>query len=106
MTVDEAAVGIGLELGELAPRDRGVFVNRFLRGDVPVAFAEAAVIDREHGEAEVVQLLDAEELAGEVPARAMQIEERRRLLPGRPPPRMDVLGHAVGDDWQVDFLYF
>jgi hypothetical protein len=42
-------------------------------GIFAVALAEAAVVDREHGEAEASELGDAVQLSGEIPAHAVEV---------------------------------
>ena len=92
MAVDEAPRRIGLLRDQPVPGDVGVLVHRLLRRHVAIALAEAAIVDRQHRKAEVAQLLDAEQLAGQAPARAVQVQHRRRIgLLRRPPPGMDVL---------------
>ena len=104
VAVDEAPLRVGLALGQILPGHPRVFIHGLFGRQVAVALAETAVVDGQHGKAEVMQLLDAKQLAGQVPARAMQVEHRRRRWIGsRPPPGIDVLGLFAGLDWQAGF---
>ncbi|MNC85018.1 hypothetical protein D3C83_05890 [compost metagenome] len=68
MAINEALCGIGLQLYQPLPGNVRVFVDRRFRGRLTPALSEAAVVDGQHGKAELPQLLDAKQLAGEVPA--------------------------------------
>ena len=103
MSVDQTPCGIRLLLDEPLPGGHRVGVDRFFRRQLAVAFAEAAIIDREHGEAELVQLFDAAELSGQIPPRAVEIKDGGRigLLRG-PPPRVDLGRIFLHADGQID----
>ena len=71
-----------MALAEPAPGGRGVLDDAGFRRQLVGARAEAAVVDREHREAELAHLLDAKDAAAEVLARAVQEEHQRRLRIG------------------------
>src|SRR5947199_2568338 len=97
MPVDEALGGVGLEYGETVPCNLCIFVHRRFGRQFTAALAETAVVDRQHREAEGVQLFDAKQLPGEVPARAMEVQCRgRSRLDRGPPPGVDLLWLAIG----------
>src|SRR5689334_18757619 len=103
MAVDEPALRVGNELGETPPSGARILVNGFFGWHAAVTAAKAAVIDRQHRESEIVQLANARQLTGQVPARSVEIKDRRRIgLVGLPPPRMNVL---VGGDRNIDLAY-
>ncbi|MCY1536348.1 hypothetical protein D9M68_718040 [compost metagenome] len=92
MAIDKALAGIGLQFAEVRPGDLGILVDRSFRRQRAEALAEAAVVDGQHRKTHGVQLFDAEQLAGQVPARAVQVQQGGRIAPGGgPPPGMDSL---------------
>src|SRR6185295_2203372 len=98
MAIDEALARFRNELGEPMPCRSGVLVDRLLGWNAAAAATEATVIDREHGKAEVVQLIDARQLSGQVPARPVEIQDRGRVGALRgPPPGMNVVGMRNGN---------
>lgn len=68
MTVDEAFVRLWLQAHQMLPGDQGVLIDATLGGQGATAFAEAAVVHRQYREAHGMQLFDAEQLTGQVPA--------------------------------------
>ena len=105
VTVDESQRRIGLELCEAIPSRARVLVDRLLRRQIAIAFAEAAIIDRQHRKTESMQLFDAIGLACKIPARAVQIQDGRRVLRrSGPPPRVDALRLAVRFDSEICLL--
>src|SRR5438552_3003796 len=92
MAINEALGGIRLELHKTLPCDTRVFIDRIFGWQAALALAEPAIVDRQYRKPEVAQLLDTKELAGQVPARAVKIQNGRRVRRGRrPPPGVDVL---------------
>src|SRR2546428_3987515 len=105
LAVDESQRRVGLELREAVPGRTRVFVDRFLRRQIAIALAEAAIIDRQHRKAESMELFDAIGLTRKIPARAVQIEDGRRVLRrSGPPPGMDALRLAVRFDGEICLL--
>jgi hypothetical protein len=103
MAVDEALPGVRLLRDDPAPRGGGVLVDAFLGRRLAVALAEAAVVDRDDRETEAAQVLDAAQVRRQVPAHAVQVEQRRR--PGvvaRPVPGEQALGARLVRDRQVE----
>ena len=101
MPVDQATCGIGLLLRKPVPRCEGVGINGFFGRQIAIALPEAAIVNREHGESELMQLLDAAKLARQVPPRAMQVQNRRRVgALGRPPPCIELRRIRGGADRQ------
>ncbi|MNE53538.1 hypothetical protein D3C80_1482720 [compost metagenome] len=106
MTEYQAFAGIGLQLGKAFPRNAGIFVHRGLGWQVAPALAKATVIHGQHRVAHGMQLLDAEQLAGKVPAHAVQVEHRRGIGAfGRPPPGVQALVIAEAARAQVKLLH-
>jgi hypothetical protein len=68
-----------MPLAQPAPGRRRVLDDACFRRQLVGARAEAAVVDREHREAELAHLLDAKDAAAEVLARAVQEQHQRRL---------------------------
>jgi len=92
MAVDEALVRLGLQARQVLPGDQGILIDAALGRQGATALAKAAVVHRQDGKAHGVQLFDAKQLAGQVPARAMQIEQGRGILARcRPPPGVQAL---------------
>src|SRR3954453_22343708 len=101
MAVDQPTCRVGLLLRKPPPRCERVRIHRFFRRQIAVTLAESAVVNGEYSEPESVQLLDAAELARQIPSRAMKIEHRRRVgMLGRPPPCIELRRVRGGTDRQ------
>ncbi len=71
-----------------------------------MALAKAAVVDGQHRVTQGVQLLDAKQLASEVPADPVQVEDRRGIgALCRPPPGVDVLPGLEAFRLEFEFLH-
>ena len=87
------------------PADPCVGVDTAFGWQLAQALAEAAVVDGQHREPQVAQLLETEQMAGEVPAHTVQVEQRGSIGIGRrPPPGVDVLLVAEGRVRQLQFF--
>src|SRR5690348_2478799 len=106
MPVDVAARGIRLALSKPAPGGACVFLRGRFRRHVAIARAEAAIVDREHRESEFAQLRDPPQLTGEIPARAVQVQDDRRIrMIRRPPPTVNVRRVRAFTYGQAHFLH-
>src|SRR5260221_6432889 len=92
---DDETLATGSELGEVIPGRLGVLVGVVLGGHQVRAPAEAAVVHGEHRKAELAPAFDASHAAGQIPARAVQVEDDGGVgIFGREPPCVQLLRAA------------
>lgn len=104
--VDQAFAGVWLQGLETFPGNARVLVHRGFRGQVALALAKAAIVDGQDRKAQGMQLLDAKQLAREVPAYSVQVEDSGRVFVGcRVPPAMNVLPCFETGGLEFKFLH-